>query len=126
MQLLTNHINKCRPDLSDRVNKKLTEYEEKLASLGKKFDRPQEAAFELTQAFSAMYKERTFNGAIYDEEDEEIDEANMSTAAAISKILHKDLVREFAEIDPMAKCTNEKLRKLVENEIVSPNLMTAD
>ena len=126
LQLLAMHINKCRPDLSARINKKLTEYNEKLASLGKNCVRPQEAAFELTQAFCTMYKERNFNGAIYDEEDKKIDEANMSTAAVISKILHEDLVREFAKIVPMDEYPDETLRKLVKNEIVSPNLMTAD
>lgn len=94
------------------------EYEKKLSDLGKVYDKPISAMFEIIDAFSSSYIDKTFSGR---STDFNIKENKISPAAEISKVFHEKFTKELDKIVPLDDYDENSIACLLRSKTVSIN-----
>ncbi|KAI6204970.1 Dynamin-1-like 1 protein [Aphelenchoides besseyi] len=97
-KLLTGHIQKCLPDLIERVNWKKDHTKKELEKLGERYQNPEREIYKIIASFSKSYSEQIFSGQQYEFD---VKKKELSPAAIISTLFHEELSKTLMKINPM-------------------------
>ena len=92
------------------------EYEEKLAQLGKNYEKPIASMIQIIESFSKVYIDRTFSGRSVDFNAKL---KTLSPAAEISCIFHENFSKELNKIKPLEDHTLDSVALLLRSKTVS-------